>query len=70
MPLSTEELDALLEFLEKEWLPARVQQAYDKLAAERQARRVVEARLSDLERRLREAAAAPRVTDRVSGLEP
>lgn len=54
--LTREELDALLELLDKEWLPLPVQQAYDKLAAERARRAGAEARLADLERRLREAA--------------
>jgi hypothetical protein len=74
MALTTEELDALLAFLEKAWLPPLVQQAYDRLAAERARRGTAEARLSDLEHRLREAAAQPRppapledLEDRVSG---
>jgi hypothetical protein len=60
MTLTPEELDALLTFLEKEWLPDEVQQAYDKLAAEKAQRETAGARLSDLEHRLREAAAMPR----------
>lgn len=56
MPLTPEELDALLTFLDHQWLPDLVQQAYDKLDLERRNQQAAETRLSNLERRLREAA--------------
>jgi hypothetical protein len=56
MPLTPEELDALLKFLDHQWLPELVQQAYDKLELERQQQHATETRLSDLEQRLRDAA--------------
>jgi hypothetical protein len=60
MTLSTDDLDALLAFLAKQWMPMPVQRAYDALAAERQKRQDSEARLASLEQRLRAAAAEPR----------
>ena len=56
MPLTPEELDALLKFLDHQWMPELVQRAYDKLDLERQSQRSAETRLSDLEQRLRDAA--------------
>jgi hypothetical protein len=60
MKLTPEELDALLAFLERQWMPDIVQRAYDKLAGEQQTRQRAGQRLADLEKRLREAAAEPR----------
>ena len=60
MALPPDELDALLTFLDRQWMPPAVQRAYDRLAAERYGRQAVETRLSDLEQRLRAAAAQPR----------
>ena len=60
MKLTPEELDALLAFLERQWMPDIVQRAYDKLADEKQIRQRAEQRLADFEKRLREAAAEPR----------
>ena len=59
MGLTTEELDALLKFLEHQWMPDTVQRAYDKLADDRRTRLMAEQRLADLERRLRDAAVEP-----------
>lgn len=56
MPLTPEELDALLKFLDHQWMPELVQRAYDKLDLERQSQQSAETRLSDLEQRLRDAA--------------
>jgi hypothetical protein len=64
MPLTPEELDALLKFLDHQWLPELVQQAYDKLELERQRQQAAETRLSDLEQRLRDAADQLRRTPR------
>ena len=60
MKLTPEELEALLAFLERQWMPDIVQCAYDKLADERATRQKAEQRLADLETRLREAAAKAR----------
>jgi len=60
MGLTPEELDALLKFLEHQWMPDTVQRAYDKLSDDRRTRLMAEQRLADLERRLRAAAAASR----------
>lgn len=60
MTLTPEELDALLAFLDRQWMPDIVQRAYDKLADEKQTRQSAEQRLADLEKRLRQAAAEPR----------
>jgi len=60
MGLTPEELDALLKFLEHQWMPDTVQRAYDKLADDRRTRLMAEQRLADLERRLRDAAVEPR----------
>jgi hypothetical protein len=56
MPLTPNELEALLKFLDHQWLPDEVQSAYDKLDRERQTQQSAETRLSDLEQRLRDAA--------------
>ncbi len=60
MVLPPDELDALLRFLDRQWMPPAVQRAYDRLVAERYSRQAAETRLSDLEQRLRAAAAQPR----------
>ena len=70
MKLTPEDLDALLAFLERQWMPDIVQRAYDKLADERQTRQTAEQRLADLETRLREAAAEPRPAPRELLSEP
>ena len=56
MPLTPDDLDALLKFLDHQWLPDEVPRAYDKLDQERQTQQSAETRLSDLEQRLRDAA--------------
>lgn len=56
MPLTPDELDALLKFLDHQWMPELVQQAYDKLDLERRTQQTADTRLSDLEQRLRDAA--------------
>ena len=53
MVLPPDELDALLRFLDRQWMPPAVQRAYDRLVAERYSRQAAETRLSDLEQRLR-----------------
>jgi hypothetical protein len=58
MKLTPEELDALLNFLDRQWMPDIVQRAYDKLADEKQTRQKTEQRLGALEKRLRDAAAS------------
>jgi hypothetical protein len=60
MRLTIEEIDVLLAFLERQWLPAAVQRAYDKLAEEKRVRQGAGQRLADLEQRLRAAAEEPR----------
>lgn len=70
MNLTLEEIDALLKFLDHQWMPDAVQQAYDKLAAEKRARLGAEERLADLERRLRQAASEPRSAPRAVLPEP
>jgi hypothetical protein len=62
MPLTPDELDALLKFLDHQWMPELVQQAYDKLDLERRNQQTAETRLSDLEQRLRDAAEHARPT--------
>jgi hypothetical protein len=62
MPLTPDELEALLKFLDHQWLPELVQQAYDKLDDERRNQQTAETRLSDLEQRLRDAAELARRT--------
>ena len=64
MSLTPEELDALLLFLERQWMPDIVQHAYDKLADEKRSREMAEQRLAELERRLRTTAAEPRPAPR------
>lgn len=64
MNLTLEEIDALLAFLNHQWMPDTVQHAYDKLADEKRARQGAEQRLADLEGRLRAAAAEPRPAPR------
>jgi hypothetical protein len=59
MKLAPEELDALLKFLDRQWMPDIVQRPYDKLADEKRSREMGEQRLADLERRLHAAAAQP-----------
>jgi hypothetical protein len=62
MPLTPEELDALLKFLDHQWMPELVQRAYDKLDLDRQTQQSAETRLSDLEQRLRNAAEQVRLS--------
>ena len=64
MSLTPEELDALLQFLERQWMPTVVQHAYDKLADEKRSREMAEQRLAELERRLLAAVAEPRSVSR------
>ena len=64
MSLTREELDALLQFLERQWMPDIVQHAYDTLADEKRSREMAEQRLAELEQRLRAAAAEPRPAPR------
>jgi hypothetical protein len=70
MGLTPAELDALLKFLEHQWMPDAVQRAYDKLAEEQRTRLIAEQRLATLERRLREAAAEPRPAPRETAGDP
>jgi hypothetical protein len=42
MKLAPDELDALLNFLDRQWMPDIVQRAYDKLADEKQTRQKTE----------------------------